>query len=184
MGQIRSLKEITQREQRRKRISGIVIISLLLLSTLGFALSMVNFGGNNVPDETQGFSNNGQYWIYTTGNQKYYFTHHVDEVNTSSYQISKNLADLSGKQIYVDTEMIGSLQEIHNSLGLYLGNIKEACYGQCERDLPEKDCSSPDPLIVVRDDYIQSITEEQNCIFIKGNMKTVDAFLYKILGIS
>lgn len=184
MSRIRSLGETAKKEERRKRISGIVIISLLLLSTVGFALSMVNFGANpTIEEEIQGFSNNGQYWIYTVGSQKYYFTHHVDELNLSSYNLSKNLADFGGKQIYVDSELTGGLQEIYNSLGLYVGRVNEACYGICDKDLPELDCSFG-PLIVVRESEIESITEEHSCIFINGDMKTLDTFLYKILGIT
>lgn len=181
MTKIRSLGEIEKKEQRRKRISGIFIISLLLLSTLGFALSMVNFGSQNVPDEVQGFSNNGQYWIYTVGTQKYYFTHHIEELDLSIYNISKNLADFGGQQIYVDSQIDGGLQEIYNSLGAYVGRINEACYGECDRDLPEKDCS--EPMIVIRNSSTPRIREEDSCVFIEGDMKTLDAFLYKILGI-
>lgn len=184
MSRIKSLGEISRKEERTKRISGIVIISLLLLSTIGFALSMVNFGANpTIEEEIQGFSNNGQYWIYTVGSQKYYFTHHVDELNLSLFNITKNLADFGGKQIYVDSELTGGLQEIYNSLGLYLGKINEACYGTCDKDLPELDCSI-EPLIVIRESTVESITEEQSCIFINGNMKTLDSFLYKVLGIT
>lgn len=183
MSQIRSLGDIARKEQRRKRISGIFIISLLLLSTLGFAFSMVNFGGQNVQEQVQGFSNNGQYWIYTAGNQQYLFTHHLEEVNASSYNVSKTIADFSGRQIYIDSQLTGGLQEVYSSLGPYLGRVNEACYGPCNRDLPERDCSS-EPFIVIRESNISSITENQSCIFINGNMKTLDAFLYKVLGIS
>jgi hypothetical protein len=183
MSQIRSLGDIARKEQRRKRISGIFIISLLLLSTIGFALSMVNFGGQNVSEQTQGFSNNGQYWIYTAGNQQYFFTHHLEEVNASQYNVTKTIADFSGRQIYIDSQLAGGLQEVYSSFGPYLGRVNEACYGPCNRDLPERDCSS-EPFIVIRESEIPSITEEQSCIFINGNMKTLDAFLYKVLGIS
>lgn len=182
MSKIGSLGEIERKEQRRKRIAGIFIISLLLLSTLGFALSMVNFGGQNVAEEVQGFSNNGQYWIYTVGTQKYYFTHHVEEVDLSIYNINKNLADFGGKQIYVDSQMDGGLQEVYNSLGAYVGRINEACYGECTRDLPEKDCS--ETMIIIRNSETPVIREEGSCVFIEGDMKTLDAFLYKVLGIT
>lgn len=183
MHAIRSLKDQAEREQRRKRIGGIVIIALLLLSTIGFALSIVGFGGNGSnTEEKEGFSHNGQYWVYTVGSQKYYFTHHPNEINYS-FSTSKNLADFGNKQVYVDSEITGGLQEIYNSLGAYIGKINEACYGPCERDLPEMDCSS-DSLIVIRESNVESITENQSCTFIDGNMKTIDAFLYKILGIN
>ncbi|MBM3232383.1 hypothetical protein FJZ21_03345 [Candidatus Pacearchaeota archaeon] len=179
---MRRLGEIERKEQRRKRISGIFIISLLLLSTLGFALSMVSFEGQSSAEEVQGFSNNGQYWIYTVGTQKYYFTHHVEEVDLSLYTIDKNLADFGGKQVYVDSQIDGGLQEVYNSLGAYIGRINEACYGECTRDLPEKDCS--EPMIVIRNSETPVIREQDSCIFIEGDMKTLDAFLYKVLGIT
>jgi flagellar basal body-associated protein FliL len=183
MSQIRSLKDATTREAKRKRISGIVIIALLLLSTIGFALSMVNFGGQTTtPQAEQGFSTNGQYWIYTAASRQYYFTHHVDEVNISSYNLTKNLADYAGQQVYLDAEIPGSVQEIYTNLGSYTSRLNEACYGKCNMDLPEKDCT--EKLIVVRESPIPSITEQDSCVFINGDMKTVDAFLYKVLGIN
>ncbi|MEK6915682.1 MAG: hypothetical protein AABW89_04040 [Nanoarchaeota archaeon] len=184
MNRIKSLGDLAKSEQRRKRIGGIVIISLLLLSTIGFAISIVGIGGNGAsnPGDTQGFSYNGQYWVYSAGSQKYYFTKHVDEINISSYSLDKTLADFAGKQIYIDSEPVG-LQEIYNNLGQYAGKINEACYGPCEKDLPEKDCSS-DILIVVRGSLNQSIYEQESCIFIDGDIGTIDAFLYKVLGIN
>src|SRR3989344_411533 len=117
MKNIRSLKDYSESERRKKRIGGIVIIALLLLSTIGFAFSIVGFGGNGSnTEETQGFSHNGQYWVYTVGSQKYYFTHHPNEINYS-FSTSKNLADFGNKQVYVDSEIAGGLQEIYNSLG-------------------------------------------------------------------
>lgn len=182
MKKITSIAEYSTREQRRKRIGGIVIIVLLLLSTLGFALSIVGIGDNSTTVEnTQGFSYNGQYWVYTAGLQQYHFLHHPNETNYS-VQLTKNLADFSNKQVYVDSEVIGGAQEIANNLGLYSGKISEACYGECDRDLPEKNCT--DPLIVIRESEIESVREEESCVFIEGNMKTIDAFLHRILGIN
>lgn len=183
MSKIRSLGDIAKKEERRKRASGIFIISLLLLSTIGFALSMVNFGSQNVQEQVQGFSNNGQYWIYTVGDQQYFFTHHIEEVNTSSYSLNKTILDFTGRQVYVDSQLPGGLQEVYSSLGPYLGRLNEACYGSCDRDLPELNCLG-DPLIVIRENDISSITEQQNCVFVNGDMKTLDAFLYKVLGIA
>src|SRR3989344_2176004 len=185
MNKIRSLDEIARGEQRRKKIGGIVIITLLLLSTIGFALSIVGFGSNNsTPGDVQGFSFNGQYWVYTAGSQKYYFTNHVNEVNLSLVNINKTLTSFSNKQIYVDAINNIELQELYNGLGTHATKINEACYGKCTRDLPEKSCLSIEPLIVIRQNEIESVTEQDNCIFIEGNLKTIDAFLYKVLGIS
>lgn len=162
-------------------MGGIVIILLLLLSTLGFALSFVGFGGNTgIIEEPQGFSNNGQYWVYTAGSQKYYFSHHPEELNYT-FTINKNLLDFGNRQLYIDSEIPGALQEIATNIGPYTAKFSEACYGTCEKDLPERDCS--ELFIVTRESEVESITEEDQCIFINGSIKTVDSFLYKLLGL-
>ncbi len=182
MNPISSLKERENKEVRNRRIGGIVIIVLLVLSTLGFALSIVKFGGDSSTGETtQGFTRNGIYWMYTAGSQSYYFTYHPTELNLS-FTSNKTLIDLAGKKVYIDSNIRGSLQEVSNSLGSYLGGLNEACYGPCERDLPEKDCSSD--MLVLRENSIESIREKDGCIFIDGNLKTVDSFLYRMLGIN
>ena len=184
MRKILSLGEIAEKERKRKRLGGIVIIALLVLSSLGFALSSVGNGGNNNNQLEDGFSYNGQNWIYTVGAQKYYFTNHPDEINTSLVGLTMGLSDFAGKQVYIDSELIGGLQEIYNSLGAYTGRISEACYGSCERDLPERECSvGAEPFIIIQENETESFVEKYNCLFISGNLKTVDAFLYNVMGI-
>lgn len=177
------MAESAEKEIRRKRLGGIVIIALLVLSTLGFALS--SFGGNSNVEVDDGFSYNGQNWIYTVGSQKYYFTNHPDEINTSLSGLTKNLVDFSNKQVYIDSEIVGGLQEIYNTLGPYSGKISEACYGTCEKDLPEKEClANENPMIILRESTVERFKEKENCLFIEGDLKTVDAFLYRVLGIN
>lgn len=183
MRRILGYEEVARKEKRNRRVGGIVIISLLILSTLGFALSNVGTNDNSNASE-DGFFYNGQYWVYTVGAQKYYFTHHPDELNASSQFMSKNLADFSNKQIYVDSEINGGFQEIYGPLGSYSSKISEACYGSCEKDLPEKNCDGVDEMIVLRESLSERIREEGSCTFIEGSIKTVDSFLYKILGIN
>lgn len=187
MRRILSLAEIAEKERKNKRLGGIIIIALLVLSSLGFALSSVGNGGNNGNEGElkDGFSYNGQNWIYTSGSQKYYFINHPDEINTSLEGLTMSLSDFAGKQIYVDSGLSGGLQEIYNSFGSYAGKISEVCYGKCERDLPEKECSvGAEPFIIMRENETESFVEKDNCLFITGNLKTVDAFLYKVLGIN
>src|SRR3989338_9038926 len=126
MRRILSLDEIAYKEKKRKRLGGIVIIALLVLSSLGFALSSVGNGGNGNSNELEdGFSYNGQNWVYSFGTQRYYFKYHPDEINTSLEGLTMGLSDFAGKQIYVDSEISGGLQEIYNSLGIYTGKISE-----------------------------------------------------------
>lgn len=184
MRRILSIEELAEKEKKNKRIGGIVIIALLVLSTLGFALSSFGGNSNNNSDLKEGFSYNGQNWVYTSGTQKYYFTNHPDEINTSLEGLTKSLGYFAGRQIYIDSELSGGLQEIYNTLGTYTEKINEVCYGPCERDLPEMECSiDGEPMIIIRENETEKFIEQDNCVFINGNMKTVDAFLYRVLGI-
>ncbi len=183
MQKIKTASTLALAEQRRRRVGGIVIITLLLLSTAGFALNGVGNSGNNVSQDDGPFYN-GQYWIYNLAGQQYSFTNSAEEVDFGAVSgLQKNLADFSGNQIYIDSNSNAALQEIYLNLGRHAGRIGEACYGSCEKDLPEKTCSA-EPMIVVRISEQQSVREEQNCIFIDGDLKIVDAVLYKILGIN
>lgn len=184
MAKIRSLRDASESERRRKKWGGILIISLLLLSTLGFAIGLVGFGSQGTNEEdVQGFSHNGQYWVYTAGSQKYYFLHHIDETN-KEIVFDKTLVDFANKRIFIDSEIAGGFDEINNNLARYSPKVSEACYEECQRDLPEKTCDGEDKLIVIREDENQNIEEVGSCVFINGDMKVVDAFLYKILGIN
>jgi hypothetical protein len=68
------------------------------------------------------------------------------------------------------------------NLARYASRFQEACYGECEKDLPEKDCS--EKLIVFRESEVKKVYEEGSCVIIEGDMVAVDAFLYRVLGIS
>ncbi|MEK6846800.1 MAG: hypothetical protein AABY16_01390 [Nanoarchaeota archaeon] len=185
MQKIQTAATLAAAEQRRSRFGGIVIIAILLLSTAGFALSGVGFGSNGSNDgQDDGPVYNGQYWVYNLAGQQYSFTNSASEVDFSAVSnLQKNLADFSGRQVYIDSDNTAALQEILINLGRHVQRISEACYGECDRDLPEKTCESG-PMIVVRTSEQQSVREEQNCVFIDGDLRTVDVFLYKILGLN
>jgi len=185
MQKIQTAATLAASEQRRRRIGGIVIIAILLLSTAGFALSGVGFGNDNSDNgQSDGPVYNGQYWVYTIAGQQYSFTNSASELDFSVVSsLQKNLADFSNRQIYIDSDSSAMSQEILINLGRHVRRINEACYGECEKDLPEKTCDS-EPMIIIRTSEQQNIREEQNCIFINGDLKSVDAFLYKILGLN
>jgi hypothetical protein len=181
---LQSAEVIERRNNRNKRIIGIVIIALLVLSTAGFALT--GLGGNlgstdtTLPDGEVVY--NGQYWIYSVSGQQFYFTHKKEDVNIESFTFNKGFADFAGKPLYIDTESPAVLNEVSLNLGRFVTKMQEVCYGSCDRDLPEKDCS--ENLISFKESQTASIREQENCVFIEGDLKTVDAFLYKVLGLN
>ena len=175
---------IEKRDKRRKTIVGIVIITLLLLSTAGFALNGIGTGFQNdkVNTPANGPTYNGQYWVYTLSGQQFYFTYKKDETNATNLDFQKTFADFAGKDLYIDTASPAVYSEIGTNMGRFVNKLQEACYGHCERDLPEKNCA--DNLISFKDSSTESITEQENCTFIEGDLKTVVAFLYRVLGVN
>jgi len=62
--------------------------------------------------------------------------------------------------------------------------ISFACLDEnCTEDWPVKNCTSN--LIVIEESDKDSVTEQENCVFISANdtIKGADTFLYRILGI-
>lgn len=182
MRKIETANEIAKKTAKRKRIGGIFIIALLLLSTLGFAINGV--GINSEEPTQEGLIFDGQYWNYYLGGEIIYrFAHGLNELNFTNVNFDKTLADFGGKSVYIDSENNIGTQEIALNLGRHAAKIGEACYGACERDLQELTCDTPNILIVIKSNYT-GVIQENNCLFIQEDLKVVDSFLYKLLGLN
>ena len=178
---IRTQSDRDKSEKRKKLIVGGILIFLMLFSTAGFALNGIYGNGDQVSGDLNEPYNNGQYWVYPIEGEEFYFVNKLDEVKDVNLNFEKKLGDYAGINLYVDSENFLVLQELSINLGRYVGRFQEACYGSCERDLPEKECS--ENLIVFRENEESKVSQEENCIFIEGDLKTVDAFIYRILNI-
>ena len=183
MRKIKTQEEIEKKQKRMKMIIGIVFIFLMTFSTAGFAL----FGrsGNSKSDsETaqQDSYYNGQYWIYNLNGREFYFTNSKEQTKDVSVEISATFNNYVGSNVYIDSDSDAITNELGNNIGRFAGRFQKACYGSCEEDLPEKDCN--DNLIVWKESEERKVYQEGNCIFINGDLVTVDAFLYKMLGFS
>ncbi len=184
MRKIESPEKAERKRRRDRAIIGVVLIALLVLSTAGFALNGI--GSGNSDDNGLGINEelpyyDGQNWVYALGGQKYFFANRLEEVEDVQLNIQKTLTDYSGKKLYIDSENELANGEIANNLGRFASGVQRACYGGCEEDFPEKTCS--DNLIVFKDATENKVYEEENCVFVQGDLKAVDAFLYRILGV-
>ena len=54
---------------------------------------------------------------------------------------------------------------------------------ESDRNLPEKECNGDYNFIVIRESEIEKVYSEDNCIFIDGDIKSIDAFIYNIFEI-
>ena len=109
-----------------------------------------------------------------------FLSYSLDELDFNTIDFSMTIGDLQNKILYVDNPDTIAASVIETNLAGWILRTQSACYGTCALDLPERDCS--EPLIVIRTSDANSVRQENKCIFIEGNDKTVNAFLYKILG--
>lgn len=178
MSEVFKISKIESKQKKEKRTGSIILVFLLLLSTLGFALNTVVDRGSQNSGSNSHF--NGQYWVYNSAGRDYYFSYSPSDLDFTNIDFSMTVGDLQNKILYIDNPInIGSAVLESNLAGWAL-RTQPACFGKCELDLPEKNCT--EPFIVVRDSDKNTVRQEDKCIFIDGNDKTVNAFVYKILG--
>ena len=179
---VKAIETQEVRERRAKRgklIGGIVLTAILLLSSIGFA---VTIGGDSSNTGSSGSNEeayfNGQYWVVQKEGSTLYLTQSPDLLGNISVDIQKRAYDYRDAIIFIDSESSQVTNLLASNLGSYTGRIQEACYGPCERDLPEKTCQ--ENLIVWRISEEKKVYQNENCIFIEGDTSAVDAFLYNL----
>jgi len=184
MRKIRSKEETERAKKRNLAAVGILMLALLLLSTLGFAFLSGGGGGdrNGQSSFEEELQNIGDSWVLRRGSQVFSFKNHYNDIQDVNVEINSNLGDYVSKPLYIDSGSDPILNAIASNLGQYAERVSAACYGECEENLPEKNCT--ENLIVWTDSTINRVRQEENCIFIEGDMRAVDAFLYRILGIA
>ena len=180
---MRKIGTDNQIEKRKKSTLaiGIFILVLMVLSTLGYAF-IYGPGFSSQQDNPQSSepTNVGGKWAVNFEGQTFYFTHSKDEVSEIEVSSTANLNDYVNTQLYVDSTNQAVNSELAAVLARYSSRIQRACYGSCEEDIPEKDCTTN--LIVWKDAAESKVYQEQNCVFIEGDLRAVDAFLYHLLG--
>ena len=102
----------------------------------------------------------------------------IEEIVVES---DKKPEDYLGNVLYIDAENQGVLQEIAGTVGLASSRVQEACYGSCDENLPERNCTDGN-LIVWEENDENRVYQEEQCVFIKGDMGAVDAFIYKLFN--
>lgn len=169
MKKIKSLEDSEKERKRNVKILSIIMLVILLSSTLGFAFSFGGFLNNNQENSEQQENNLDNFVLSYTEDE-------VKEIKTIP---GLNVNDYLGRPLYIDSNSSGVvINELAMALSSKALRIQEACYGSCEKNLPEKDCS--ENLIIYRKSEQHKIFKEENCIFIEGDIKTVDAFIYSL----
>ena len=190
MRKITSKKKEEKKQKRNQLIGGLVLISILFVSLVGYG-----FGGRSVNQEEisykgQEFVEQNGFWITKIGDFEFslrYKPNELDEIDTDLHFLD----DYLGEPLYISSDDIESESEIYrnligqNSIAL---RMQLACLdGEvCEnKELPVKTCD--DNFIVIRESSQPKVIQNNNCVFIRGEMENLtritDGFLLKIIGL-
>lgn len=181
MRRIETQGEVEKKRKRNNIILSILMLVILVGSTIGYAF--MYYSGSS--DNTGTTSNEkvrqvGNYWIVNVSGVNFQMSSNPESVINVSVQSFITSANYYGKTVYVDSQGQEVYYEIASTVGKFAGKVQEGCLGSCERNLPEKNCS--DYIIVWNKTGSDKVYQRENCVFIEGSMKAVDAFLYKLIG--
>lgn len=172
------LGERERRAERTRRVLGIVLISIMLLSTAGYTFYYATSSNEQTVNDGT-FTFDGVYWSGTTRYGSVYLTNNPSELNNTQISLPRTtISTFGGKTVYLDVKNPYYQEQLVLNLGPFM-DLKQACYGPCEQDLPERNCSSP--MIVWKVSENNRIYEQESCVFIEGDSYAVDSFIYQIL---
>lgn len=174
MRRIETKERLEKKRKLKVAIISFFMLFIMVLSTIGFAFMSNNDATEVIPEAREEGQISFQY-----ASQEITLRSTYEEIKEVSTNISSTILDLNGKNIYISSANKGILQEL-SLLSLISQRVQEGCYGKCDENLPEKDCTSN--LIVWVESSNNRVYQEQNCIFIEGDIKAADAFIYTLFG--
>jgi len=196
------MRKIVTKEQKDKTakknqlIIGIVLIGLMVLSTLGYALSgrgessvikKIDYNGIEFSLDNSG------YWKFNVQGKDFSTKYNPEETEYILFLNDLSISDYSKKPLYFIGDFQEPNYEISRNLGSFVLRMQEACISEkdCKNNLPVKNCSV-DNIIVIREasngSEKENIYQQENCIFINADLgnqtRYADKFLFDILGVS
>ncbi|NPE27051.1 hypothetical protein HNV12_03550 [Methanococcoides sp. SA1] len=200
MRKIKTEKDIERIQRRNNIILGVVMIGLLVFSYAGFSMMSAEEGESSVVSELgfDFFRSNGL-WKVVIGDEVFAFQNLPSEVEDVDVNLTLEIGDYSGKVLYFVNPGEG-VGEVLNNIDRYVLRYQESCLEQdsgrsvvggrwsddlgnltiCEGDLPVKTCE--DNLIVFKQGE-NMVYQNGSCVYLQGDIKAADAFLYEVLGI-
>lgn len=149
-----------------------------------FSVAAVYVGSNN--DATNDYGrviNYGDSWVVEDYNgQRLVFSSSPDTVNETAGFFIINLNQYSNKPLYIDSESSVIYESLYYNLAPFAQRVQQACYDNCENStLVQKGCL--DNMIIFNPGEKNKISQNQSCIMIDGDIRAVDAFMYKLFGL-
>ncbi len=191
MRKILSKEEEAKKARRNQLLIGGAMVLIMVASVLGYSLSreQTTTGNDKIIYNGLEFTKQSGFWGVNIDSYQFFFKYNPQETKkiNSALNPLKNYAD---KPLYIYSDNLEASSEIYRNL-FYQNRIVErvnpACIEgeKCEENDPVKTCENN--FIVVRESNITEVEQEQNCVFISGNMENLtmlsDEFLFKIIGV-
>ncbi|MBU2562060.1 MAG: hypothetical protein KKF68_00150 [Nanoarchaeota archaeon] len=185
------MKKITEKRKNEKRnqlILGLILISVMFLSVLGYALREEEESEEEkVIYNNFEFEKNNDFWYLSVENFNFVFKNNPFQIEEIPAQL-KGLNNYKGKPLYIYSEEDEASSEIYINLNQLIQRMQFACLESlenCEENSPTKTCE--DNFIIIRVNNNTRIVQEENCVFIQGKKEEivglVDEFLFKIIGV-
>ncbi|MEM3113444.1 MAG: hypothetical protein QXI33_03415 [Candidatus Pacearchaeota archaeon] len=192
MRNIESAEKIEARKRRNKIILGITIISLMVISTVGFAVFQ---GFGPIQGDTKKISYNGLefilnqngYWESTVQGITLNTINNPEDTKEIELNIQVRVNDFYNKPLYFVSENYEAMNELIRNIGPLSSRFQEACLKgeRCEFDYVEKSCE--DNIIIIRVKNETNTYKQDNCIFIEAPMSQhiliSDKFIFRVYGI-
>lgn len=187
-----SRKERERQEKRKQMAIGVFLLSILLLSTLGYAIQSAIRSGN---EETLDY--NGLEFVYENGFWtigSFTFKYSPEEV-PETYASLNDASFYQGVPLYLYSENTDAEAEIRVNFRQIADRINDACPEKtevpgekCDEETPVIPCDKDfDNFIIIRESPNTGIRQENNCVYIEGPQQNLtmlsDQFLYRILGV-
>jgi hypothetical protein len=177
--------------KRNQTILGIALVAVMFLSVLGYGFQDSDEEGSNGKIvEYNGIKfveSNGFWFVENYGGASFLFKYNPKQITKFSVHVN-GIETYSGKPLYISSENDAASQEIVRNLNQISQRVQPACLEgrACENpSSPIKNCS--ENFIVIEKNEESSISQEENCVFIRGPenalLNITDDFLFNTLGI-
>ena len=194
MRKITSKHDEEKKQRRTRLVLGFFLIFIMLFSTLGYAFSYIS---NQATQNTQTaetinyngfqFTNQNGFWISSVNGNSFILRNNPHEVPEIISKLN-GISSYKNKPLYIFSESIEAESEIRTNMAIFSERIQNACIegASCEGNFPIKNCN--DNLIIIKKGEQESVTQENNCVYIIGKQenlgKLADRFLLNIFGIN
>jgi hypothetical protein len=197
---IMTVEEREIKDRRNKRIIGIILGIIMLLSTAGYAF--LSFEKEDNPSSrkidykgVEFVSSERGTWKFNYAGVDYETLYNPYETINITSEINTRINQYYNKPIYFGIESkediaISGTNEIERNFLTMVSKSQFSCLNEncsLNENYPIKNCASSNVIIFNIIEGDSSITEEDNCIVINyilgDEEKAADAFIFKVLGL-